>query len=67
MVAPSISMGSYGNICQGHGPLCLHQLELDEVALELNMRPQTRFDFKCHIEMMSILMAHYHVATASTH
>lgn len=43
------------------------QQELDEIALELNMRPRKRFDFKCPIEMMSELMAQYHEAPASTH
>lgn len=43
------------------------QEELDAIALELNMRPRKRFDFKCPIEMMSELMAKYHEAPSSTH
>jgi len=43
------------------------QEELDAIALELNMRPRKRFDFKCPIEMMSELMAKYHEAPPSTH
>src|SRR3990167_5151864 len=32
------------------------QEELDAIALQLNMRPRTRFDFKCPIKMMSEVM-----------
>jgi transposase, IS30 family len=32
------------------------QEELDAIALELNMRPRKRFDFKCPIEVMSQVM-----------
>jgi IS30 family transposase len=32
------------------------QEELDAIALELNMRPRKRFDFKCPIEMMGQVM-----------
>ncbi|SDT32473.1 hypothetical protein SAMN05216598_5046 [Pseudomonas asplenii] len=32
------------------------QVELDAIALRLNMRPRKRFDFKCPIEMMSEVM-----------
>jgi|TARA_A100001518_G_C1181402_1_gene29534 IS30 family transposase len=36
------------------------QEELVAIALELNMLPRKRFDFKCSIVMMSVLMAKYH-------
>ncbi|MEG6624290.1 IS30 family transposase, partial [Pseudomonas aeruginosa] len=29
------------------------QEEMDEIALQLNMRPRKRFDYKCPIEVMS--------------
>lgn len=32
------------------------QEELDAIALQLNMRPRKRFDFKCSIEVMSEVM-----------
>jgi IS30 family transposase len=32
------------------------QEQLDAIALQLNMRPRKRFDFKCPIEMMSQVM-----------
>jgi IS30 family transposase len=32
------------------------QEQLDAIALQLNMRPRKRFDFKCPIEMMSEVM-----------
>jgi len=32
------------------------QEELDAIALQLNMRPRKRFDFKCPIEMMGQVM-----------
>lgn len=41
------------------------QEELDAIALQLNMRPRKRFDFKCPIEVMSELMAKYHEAPGS--
>ncbi|MDR5873294.1 IS30 family transposase, partial [Halomonas gomseomensis] len=43
------------------------QQELDEIALELNMRPRKRFDFKCPIEVMSEELAKYHEVPSSTH
>lgn len=41
------------------------QEELDAIALELNMRPRKRFDFKCPIEMMGELVAKYHEVATS--
>ena len=45
------------------------QEELDAIALELNMRPRKRFDFKCPIEVMGEVMqaamAMWHDALAS--
>lgn len=45
------------------------QEELDGIALQLNMRPRKRFDFKCPIEMMGQVMqeaiARRHVAPTS--
>lgn len=41
------------------------QEEPDAMALELNMRPQKRFDFTCPIEMMSELMVKHHEALPS--
>ncbi len=35
------------------------QEELDAIALELNMRPRKRFDFKSPIEVMGELLAKY--------
>ncbi|MEW2839665.1 transposase, partial [Pseudomonas aeruginosa] len=32
------------------------QEELDAIALQLNMRPRKRFDFKCPIEVMDEVM-----------
>ncbi|MNJ43599.1 hypothetical protein D3C77_386110 [compost metagenome] len=32
------------------------QEELDAIALQLNMRPRKRFDFKCPIEVMGEVM-----------
>ena len=32
------------------------QEQLDAIALQLNMRPRKRFDFKCPIEVMSEVM-----------
>ncbi|MNJ67604.1 hypothetical protein D3C77_637920 [compost metagenome] len=32
------------------------QEELDAIALQLNMRPRKRFDFKCPIEVMGQVM-----------
>lgn len=43
------------------------QEELDAIALELNMSPRKRFDFKCPIQTMTELMAKYHEAPSSTH
>jgi IS30 family transposase len=40
------------------------QEQLDAIALQLNMRPRKRFDFKCPIEMMSEVM---HKARAMRH
>jgi len=40
------------------------QEQLDAIALQLNMRPRKRFDFKCPIEMMSEVM---HKAMAMRH
>jgi IS30 family transposase len=41
--------------------LSMHsQEELDAIALELNIRPRKRFDFKCPIEMMQGMMAKHH-------
>ena len=40
-----------GTDLSGHG-----QEQLDAIALQLNMRPRKRFDFKCPIEMMSEVM-----------
>ena len=42
---------------QGHGLVSVHSQEtLDAIALQLNMRPRKRFDFKCPIEVMGELM-----------
>lgn len=41
------------------------QEELDAIALELNIRPRKRFDFKCPIEMMEALMAKCHEGPSS--
>ena len=46
--------------------LSMHsQEELDAIALELNMRPRKRFDFKCPIEVMGELMAKYQEGPSS--
>lgn len=55
-------MASYGRTCLGMGLSVYSKKELDEIALELSMRPRKRFDFKCPIEMMGELMAKYHEA-----
>lgn len=55
------------NLLKGTDLSLYSQEKLDEIALELNMRPRKRFDFKCPIEVMSEQMAKYHEAPSSTH
>lgn len=43
------------------------QEELDAIALELNIRPRKRFDFKCPIEMMQGMMAKHHNSSGPPH
>lgn len=55
------------NLPKGTDLSVYSQQELDEIALELNMRPRKRFDFKCPIEMMGELIAQYLDSPSSTH